>query len=84
MKLFIRFTKPLLLGLLLLASCERVNLDALYHDQVDTLSSVLEAEGKSMAPLTPIENQLSRLITYCNALIVVSLLAITGLVVYSE
>lgn len=55
MKLLLRLARPLLLVLVLLASCARLNLAALYHDQVEIGATALEAQGKSTAPVDNVE-----------------------------
>ncbi len=84
MNVLLRLAKPLLLVLLLLASCARLNLAALHKDQVDVLASILAAQGKSTAPINDIEKQLNWQIALCNGLLAATLLAITGLVVYEN
>jgi len=81
MKILLRLTKPLLIGVLLLAACERLNMAALYKDQ-DVLSTILKVEGRSTVPAEESKKRLERQITCCNALLVASIVAIIGIVVY--
>ena len=83
MKSFLRLAKPLMLVLLLFASCERLNLAALQKDQ-DVLATVVEVRGLSTAPLKRREAHLNRQINRCNALLLATLVAIMGLVVYER
>ena len=81
MKILLRLAKPLLIGVLLLAAFERLNMAALYKDQ-DVLSTILEVEGRSTVPAEESKKQLERQITLCNALLVATIVAIIGIVVY--
>ena len=59
MKPFLRLAKPLVLVLLLFASCERFNLAALQKDQ-DVLATVVAVRGLGTAPLKRREAHLNR------------------------
>jgi hypothetical protein len=83
MKLFLRLAKPLVLVLLLFASCERLNLAALQKDQ-DVLATVVEVRGLSTAALKRREAQINRQVNRCNALLLATLVAIAGVVVYEH
>ena len=83
MKALLPLAKLLLIAFLLFASFMRVNLAALQKDQ-DVLATIVEVRGLSTAPLKRQEAQLKRQITRCNALLLATLVAITGLVVYEH
>ena len=83
MKLFLRLAKSLVLVLLLFASCERLNLAVLQKDQ-DVLATVVEVRGLSISLLKRREMQLNRQINRCNSLLLATLVAIAGLVVYEH
>ena len=81
MRILLGLAKPLLIGVLLLAAFERLNMAALYKDQ-DVLSTILEVEGRSTVPAEESKKQLERQITLCNAFLVATIVAIIGIVVY--
>lgn len=82
-KALLPLAKLLLIALLLFASFMRFNLAALQKDQ-DVLATVVEVRGLSTAPLQRRGSQLNRQINRCNALLLATLVAITGLVVYEH
>ena len=81
MRILLRLAKPLLIGVLLLAAFERLNMAALYKDQ-DVLSTILEVEGRSTVSAEESKKHLERQITLCNAFLVATIVAIIGIVVY--
>lgn len=81
MKVLLLLAKPLLLVLLLLAGCARLNLAALRKDQ-DVLATFAAVHGQNAAAVQEREQHLRRQISSCNAVLVATLVALAGLAVY--
>ena len=84
MKALLPLAKLLLIALLLFACFMRFNLAALHRDQSDVPSSFFETQGPMQAIVKSRLTKTNQQIARCNALMLVSVLILTGIAVYEH